>query len=150
MTPDYEYILKYGDPRVAAYPLTDSESTMCYLIAIYFVLVKLVLPMWMKNRPPYDFRRAMIVYNLFISALSFYIFLNFGVYGWFTKYQLRCEPVDYSSNEEALKMVQMCWLFFATKFMEFADTPGYRGRGVSIGGDQLIVIGSGVGQRNWL
>ncbi|GIZ01982.1 hypothetical protein CEXT_10091 [Caerostris extrusa] len=60
--------------------------------------------MWMANRPPYNFRRAMIVYNLSISALSLWLFLNFGVYGWFTKYKFRCESVDYSSNEDALKV----------------------------------------------
>ncbi|GIY03640.1 elongation of very long chain fatty acids protein AAEL008004 [Caerostris darwini] len=122
MTPDYEYVLKYGDPRVTVYPLMDSPVKLLILIAIYFVLVRFVGPMWMENRPPYNFRSAMIVYNLSISALSMWLFLNFGVYGWFTKYKLRCEPVDYSSNEDALKMVQICWVFFASKLLEFADT----------------------------
>ncbi|GIY35216.1 elongation of very long chain fatty acids protein AAEL008004 [Caerostris darwini] len=122
MTPDYEYVLKYGDPRVAVYPLMDSPTTMLFIIAIYFIFVKYVGPTWMKNRPPYNFRSVMIVYNLSISAFNMWLFINFGVYGWFTKYKLRCEPVDFSSNDDALKMVQLCWLFFASRFLEFADT----------------------------
>ncbi|GIY27436.1 elongation of very long chain fatty acids protein [Caerostris extrusa] len=70
MTPDYEYVLKYGDPRVETYPLMDSPTTMLFIIAIYFIFVKYVGPVWMKNRPPYSFRSVMIVYNLSISAFN--------------------------------------------------------------------------------
>ncbi|GFV83451.1 hypothetical protein TNCV_3055981 [Trichonephila clavipes] len=46
----------------------------------------------------------------------------FGMYGWFTKYRFRCEPIDFSDNSDALKMVQVCWVFYASKLVELSDT----------------------------
>ncbi|GIX76081.1 elongation of very long chain fatty acids protein [Caerostris extrusa] len=105
MEPDDEYILKYGDPRMATYPLMDNPSVAYALIAAYLVWVKFIGPTWMKDKPPYELRMVMIVYNLFISALNAWIFYNFGKYGWFGRYRLRCEPIDFSNNEDALMMV---------------------------------------------
>ncbi|GFT09006.1 elongation of very long chain fatty acids protein [Nephila pilipes] len=103
MIPDEEYLLKYGDPRMEAYPLMDSPQINICIILAYFLCVKYIGPAWMKNREPYDLRHIMIVYNLFISVLSAWMFLNFGIYGWFTKYRFRCEPIDFSHDQDALK-----------------------------------------------
>ncbi|XP_055924367.1 elongation of very long chain fatty acids protein AAEL008004-like [Argiope bruennichi] len=119
--PDPEYLLKYGDPRMEKYPFMKDPSTTFILVAIYLLFVKVVGPLWMRNRPPYEFRNFMIVYNLLTSALNAWVFFHFA-YRWITKYSWRCEPIDFSHNEDALKMVLVCWLFFASKFLEFADT----------------------------
>ncbi|GFY50808.1 elongation of very long chain fatty acids protein 1 [Trichonephila inaurata madagascariensis] len=122
MAPDEEYLLKYGDPRINSYPLMDNPQINVCVIVVYFLFVKFIGPTWMKKREPYDLRRIMIIYNLLISALSVWMFLNFGIYGWFTKYRLRCEPIDFSDNSDALKMVQVCWVFYASKLVELSDT----------------------------
>ncbi|GIY32033.1 elongation of very long chain fatty acids protein AAEL008004, partial [Caerostris extrusa] len=109
-------------PEWQTYPLMDNPSVAYALIAAYLVWVKFIGPTWMKDKPPYEFRMVMIVYNLFISALNAWIFYNFGMYGWFGRYRLRCEPIDFSNNEDALMMVYVCWIYFASKYIEFADT----------------------------
>ncbi|GIY39368.1 elongation of very long chain fatty acids protein AAEL008004 [Caerostris darwini] len=122
MTPSDGYIFRHGDPRMSVYPMMDTPIISYSLIAAYLLFVKIVGPMWMKNRQPYEIRTTMIVYNLLTSVLNAWIFYNFASYGWFGKYRLPCEPIDYSKNKDAVKMVQICWIFFASKFVEFADT----------------------------
>ncbi|GBM77709.1 Elongation of very long chain fatty acids protein 1 [Araneus ventricosus] len=119
--PDAEYLLKYGDPRMEKYPLMKNPKTTFFLVAVYLLFVKVIGPMWMKRRPPYEIRKFMIVYNLFTSALNAWVFFHFA-FRWLTKYRLRCERIDFSDDEDALKAIQVCWVFFFSKFLEFADT----------------------------
>ncbi|CAL1294812.1 unnamed protein product [Larinioides sclopetarius] len=119
--PDPEYLLKYGDPRMEKYPFMKSPITTFCLVAVYLLFVKVIGPLWMKKRSPYEIRKFMIVYNLFTSALNAWAFSHLA-FRWLTKYRLRCEPIDFSDNEDALKVVQVCWVFFFSKFLEFADT----------------------------
>ncbi len=42
--------------------------------------------------------------------------------GWGGDYSFRCQPVDYSNNPKALRMLDCCWLYFFSKFTEFFDT----------------------------
>ncbi|GBM78304.1 hypothetical protein AVEN_19225-1, partial [Araneus ventricosus] len=42
--------------------------------------------------------------------------------GWFTKYNWRCEPIDFSNNWEAVRIAEVCWICFLVKFYEFIDT----------------------------
>ncbi|GFV83453.1 transposable element Tcb2 transposase [Trichonephila clavipes] len=42
MAPDEEYLLKYGDPRIKAYPLMDNSQINLCVIAVYFLFVKFI------------------------------------------------------------------------------------------------------------
>nr|KAF6443630.1 ELOVL fatty acid elongase 1 [Molossus molossus] len=42
--------------------------------------------------------------------------------GWLSSYTWRCDPVDFSNNPEALRMVRVAWLFLFSKFIELMDT----------------------------
>ncbi|KAK1129256.1 hypothetical protein K0M31_020385 [Melipona bicolor] len=42
--------------------------------------------------------------------------------GWLLDYSYKCQPVDYSHNPSALRMANLCWWYFISKFTEFADT----------------------------
>ena len=42
--------------------------------------------------------------------------------GWLLDYSYKCQPVDYSHNATALRMANLCWWYFISKFTEFADT----------------------------
>lgn len=114
----------YGikDPRMSVYPLMDYPLKTFLFSAVYLSFVKVIGPAWMKNRRPYELRTLMVIYNAFLVVLSGWLFVNFGIYGWFTTYSWRCEPIDRSSNPYALKMVYVCWIFYLSKFFEFADT----------------------------
>merc|ERR1712002_772437 len=45
-----------------------------------------------------------------------------GMSGWATTYTWRCDPVDTSDSPQALRMVQVAWLFWFSKIIELMDT----------------------------
>ena len=122
LTQRYHEFLDSGDPRVATWPMMDNPMKGVTLVIMYLGFVKVVGPAWMRDQKPYDLRYLMVIYNFALVAVSTWMFVNFGMLGWFTTYSWRCEPIDYSYNADALKMAEIGWYFYITKFIEFADT----------------------------
>jgi len=97
-------------------------------------LVKVVGPWWMSGRAPYSFRKTLVVYNGAQVLFSAWLFYEYGMGGWFNRYNFTCQPVDYSPTDPvALRMVNVCWFYYFSKFTEFADT-------VSTPGEVLLPI----------
>lgn len=88
----------------------------------YAVLVKVVLPRFMRDRKPFDLRWLMVAYNFAMVYVSFILFYKLGVHGWFGKYNYKCQPVDYSDSEDAIGMMKYAYLYYLSKFIEFIDT----------------------------
>lgn len=76
----------------------------------------------MEKRKPLDLRKFLIVYNLFQTIFSTWIFYEYLQSGWWGHYSFRCQPVDYSNNPLALRMARTCWWYYISKFTEFFDT----------------------------
>ncbi|XP_025205782.1 elongation of very long chain fatty acids protein AAEL008004-like [Melanaphis sacchari] len=77
----------------------------------------------MANRKPMELRNVLIAYNLFQVIFSSWLFYELGISGWLTgRYNFRCEPVDYSNDPMTLRMVNICWWYYFSKFTEFMDT----------------------------
>uniref|UniRef100_A0A6M2DY60 Elongation of very long chain fatty acids protein n=1 Tax=Xenopsylla cheopis TaxID=163159 RepID=A0A6M2DY60_XENCH len=76
----------------------------------------------MKNREAFDLRRVLVIYNLFQTVFSAWIFYEYLQSGWWGHYSFRCQPVDYSTSEIALRMANTCWWYYFSKFTEFFDT----------------------------
>ena len=91
-----------SDPRVANWPLMQSPWPTVGICLSYVYLVKYLGPKLMKERPPYNIRFFMVLYNFSMVLVSVYIFLKLGFYGWFGKYNYKCQPVDYSNSIEAI------------------------------------------------
>ena len=92
----------FADPRVANWPLMQSPWPTVGICLSYVYLVKYLGPALMKDRPAYNIRFLMVLYNFAMVFISVYIFLKLGLYGWFGKYNYKCQPVDYSSSIEAI------------------------------------------------
>lgn len=118
----YNLLLSSGDARVKDWPLVQSPFPTLFICLSYAYFVKVIGPFLMKNREPLNIRWLMVTYNLFMVALSTWLFCNLGVYGWFGKYDYRCQPVDYSDSPEAMGMARSAWYYYITKFIEFVDT----------------------------
>ena len=56
--------------------MMDTPWPSLALTIAYIVLVEWALPKYMENREAYSLRRAMIVYNFAMVALSGYIFFE--------------------------------------------------------------------------
>lgn len=113
-----------GDPRVNPYAFLNSGpwSTLA-MIAAYLYFVKILGPELMKDRKPFQLRGLMVFYNFTMVAVSAWMFYegslltNFGINVW------GCQLIDYNSQDKSdLHLIKVGWVFFLTKFVEFADT----------------------------
>ncbi|XP_065893144.1 very long chain fatty acid elongase 7-like isoform X2 [Dysidea avara] len=113
--------LKVADPRLDSFPLMSSPVPTAILIGLYLLFV-LVGPRIMKNRQPVNVKIPMMIYNLSMVILSYYLFheLLFGMLD--ANFTFLCDPIDYSNNPKALRLVSVCWLYYFSKFIEFTDT----------------------------
>jgi len=118
----YDKVWEKRDTRVDDYPLMSSPLPTIILCLSYVYIVKVWGPAFMKDRKPYDIKNFLLVYNLAQSVFSTYIFIGLLNAGWGGDYSWRCQPVDYSNSPKALKMVNLCWLYYFSKFTEFIDT----------------------------
>jgi len=110
------------DPRVDNWLLMSSPWPTMSICLSYVYLVKVLGPKFMKNRKPYELRGVLIVYNALQVLFSTWLFYEYGQSGWFHSYSYRCQPVDYSRSELAMRMLHVCWWYYFSKFTEFFDT----------------------------
>ncbi|XP_053159960.1 elongation of very long chain fatty acids protein 7 isoform X4 [Hemicordylus capensis] len=118
----YDEWIKHADPRVDGYLLMSSPIPQTLIIAAYIYFVTTLGPKLMENRKAFDLRQIMFLYNFGVVALSVYMTYEFLMSGWATGYSFGCDIVDYSSSPMALRMVNVCWLYYFSKFIELLDT----------------------------
>lgn len=120
---DYHFLMdEMSDPRVNGWVMMSSPFPTLFICLAYAYFSKVLGPKIMENRKPFELRKVLIVYNLFQTLFSFWIFYEFMASGWGGQYSLRCQPVDYSDNPMALRMARTCWWYYFSKFTEFFDT----------------------------
>lgn len=110
------------DPRVKDYFLMDYPLTAVLLAILYVVASTVWGPRYMKDRKPYEMKGFMLLYNAFQVVISFYMFYEVGVNGWFKDYSLRCQKCDFSVNPTTIRLVNVAHLYFMSKFLDLIDT----------------------------
>lgn len=118
----FDSIMEKADPRVEDYLMMSTPWPSLIICIVYVWLVVSALPRFMEHRKPFEIRNLMIVYNFAMVLLSGYIFMEFALSGWFAGYSYGCQPVDYSKTDQAMRMVNACWWFYFSKFIELMDT----------------------------
>ncbi|KAM8727220.1 elongation of very long chain fatty acids protein 1a isoform 1-T2 [Acanthopagrus schlegelii] len=118
----HNYIQARTDARVRDYPLMQSPVHMTCILLAYVLFSVYVGPRLMAHRKPFRLNVAMIVYNLSMVLLNAYIVCEFMLSGWGTTYSWRCDLIDYSRSPQALRMIQVAWLFYFSKYIELLDT----------------------------
>ncbi|GLV34260.1 uncharacterized protein CBL_00191 [Carabus blaptoides fortunei] len=113
---------RISDPRVNEWPLMSSPVPTILMVLAYLYIVVILGPRIMANRKPFKLRSVLIAYNGFQVIFSSIMLWEHLMSGWLTNYSYKCQPVDYSHNQEALRMVNLCWWYYISKLSEFADT----------------------------
>ncbi|CAG2101849.1 unnamed protein product [Medioppia subpectinata] len=104
------------------WPLMGSPIPILTLILSYIYFVKVLGPMWMKDKTPFRIEGLIVVYNIVMVFTSAFIFIIGGQMTYFGKYSLICEPIDYSGSDESMRLVRLGWWLLLLKIVEFADT----------------------------
>jgi len=110
------------DPRVDDWLLMSSPWPTVALCVLYYYIVRVAGPRFMKDREPLNIQNLVVVYNLFQTLFSIWIFQKACRF-WFTgKYNWLCQPVDYSYTQDGFDAADMTWWYFFSKFIDFIDS----------------------------
>ncbi|XP_043518943.1 elongation of very long chain fatty acids protein AAEL008004 isoform X3 [Frieseomelitta varia] len=118
----HEILDKNADQRTTNWFMMSSPFPTLFICLSYVYVVKVLGPKLMENRKPFQLKNTLVVYNLFQVMFSAWLFYESLMGGWWGQYSFRCQPVDYSNNPTALRMVHACWWYYFSKFTEFMDT----------------------------
>lgn len=108
-------------------PLISSPIPCITMTLAYLYFVKIGGPRWMKDRPPFGLRNIMIAYNFAMVIVSGYMFIEMGRLIDWGLYCLKCQTVDKSPTVRAQQFLDLGYLFYLSKYIEFADTVSFRG-----------------------
>lgn len=111
-----------SDPRVNGWIMMSSPLPTLAICLFYVYFSKVAGPNWMENRKPFNLRNVLIIYNFIQTIFSAWICYEYLMSGWWGSYSFRCQPVDYSYSPSALRMANICWWYYFSKFTEFMDT----------------------------
>ena len=119
-----DYWMAKGDPRVLEYPILGSGLLpVSSIIGTYLLLVLYILPRFMKNRPAFELKSPMLIYNSFLVVINLYFFLYVIVN---IDYGRRFLELEFPSRDDirpkTLFEIQMGFLIYLSKFLDLADT----------------------------
>lgn len=111
-----------GDKRVHSnYPLmSGGPLPIILIVSCYVYFIRVAGPRMMKSRPAYDLKWTIRIYNIAMSLSNFYMFWRVSI---LTKYGLNyfgCKRVG--NTREDNELVDIAFLYFATKIVELLDT----------------------------
>ncbi|XP_014260822.1 elongation of very long chain fatty acids protein AAEL008004-like isoform X2 [Cimex lectularius] len=118
----HDLMYNRGDERTSGWPMMATPLPTLIVCLCYAYFAKVLGPAMMHNRKPFKLRRVLIFYNLFQTIFSAWIFYEYLMSGWWGDYSFRCQPVDYSRSDKAMRMAMTCWWYYFSKFTEFFDT----------------------------
>eukprot|EP00092_Neocalanus_flemingeri_P041360 GFUD01045035.1.p1 GENE.GFUD01045035.1~~GFUD01045035.1.p1 ORF type:complete len:358 (+),score=65.53 GFUD01045035.1:94-1167(+) len=119
----YNYLMDdLRDPRVDNWPLMSSIWPTTFICVAYVYVVKVLGPKFMEKRAPYEIKGILIVYNLFQTLFSFWMFKESWRFFVTGNYSWHCEPVDYSNNPDSRRVLSLGWWYFFSKFIDLLDT----------------------------
>nr|FAA01274.1 TPA: elongation of very long chain fatty acids protein 16 [Ladona fulva] len=117
-----ELMSNKGDPRVQDWLMMSSPMPTLILCLSYVYFVKWLGPSLMENRKPFQMRGVLILYNIFQITYNAWLFYQAVMVWYNNKYNIRCQPVDYSDSPAARHIAELCWWYYICKLTEFFDT----------------------------
>lgn len=113
-----------ADPRVSEFPLMKGGPWwVIAVIAGWLYFVKVSGPRLMKDRPAYDLRRLILVYNMVMMVTNAYFFISASSYTNFGLKTWGCTNVNPSDWGTTMKFkLLLIWFFFISKFIDLLET----------------------------
>ncbi|KAL0869580.1 hypothetical protein ABMA27_005842 [Loxostege sticticalis] len=111
-----------ADPRVKDWFLMTSPWPIAFIIAVYLILIKVILPTFMKHRRPYELRTIIKWYNVVQIIANAVVTWGIMTSGWTTTYHFGCMLPDYSMKPEPLRMLRFLWWTIVLKLLELWET----------------------------
>lgn len=112
------------------YPVFDDRTKGWEIVQIWFLLGMLgvyllvcrFLKQFMQSREAFEVKPFMIIYNILLTALSLYMFVEFfWATFWTNDFSWFCQPLTSVKHIDD-RLISVCWWYYASKFVEFFDT----------------------------
>ncbi|XP_041972279.1 elongation of very long chain fatty acids protein AAEL008004-like [Aricia agestis] len=120
----YKYVNEdLAHPVTRNYLLVYSPFCVIVGLFVYYKFVTLWGPEYMADRPPFDVKKPMIVYNIaqiIISAVTMVGGLSTTYLNG--HYNLWCQGVNYEDNEGDDPVLYYTWLYATVKVLDLVDT----------------------------
>lgn len=111
-----------SDTRVRDWPLMKDPLAGLCILAGYLYFVKSLGPRLMQDRKPFKLDGIMKIYNVIQIILCGWMVVDGVRLGFFTKYSLLCEPVDYSNSVLGIQTAVRAYCYFMIKVIDLLDT----------------------------
>ena len=114
------FLWEIRDKRVDHWYLMSSPVPTIIASLIYWIISLYLGPLFMSNRPAYELKSTIQLYNLTQILLSAYLFYECCASGWLTHYNWLCQNIEL--DEKGLRMASVSYYYYLSKFFEFSDT----------------------------
>ncbi|KAH9381020.1 hypothetical protein HPB48_008234 [Haemaphysalis longicornis] len=119
----YEHVWSLRDRRLDSWTTITKGSFVFPLLIGYIYVAKVGGPRWMKGRNPYDLKRAILAYNVFVVLASAYFVCRMLPLTYFGGgYSFLCQGVGLSNSERDTAILHLNWWYFLVRIAEFLDT----------------------------
>ncbi|GIY34613.1 elongation of very long chain fatty acids protein 7 [Caerostris darwini] len=117
-----EDYLNTGDPVVREWFLVKSNFWPIFLCGLYLLTIKVIGPSFMRDRKPFELRKTMIIYNLFLVA-TYFACVSLVIYGMTkTDPMAMCKDTVVTKKDYTYLMATCGWVIYLLKYLEFLDT----------------------------
>lgn len=121
--PAYKTALKYVDPRTKDWFLLWSDPVPAVTLTLIYLTIVIFGPRYMKHREAFHIPAwFLFVYNMALVILSIYMVEELAVGIYRARYNLLCQPMVASNDENEMKIANVLWYYFFSKAIEFLDT----------------------------
>lgn len=119
------YWSRNGDPRTNHFLLISTFKPFLSILTIYALFVLYIGPKIMQNRKPFLLKRTLLFYNLSMSLINAYFFLqmlfNFGE-TWSHLFDVKFPSSFSQPTKRESEIIFKCYLYLITKIIDLFDT----------------------------
>ncbi|KAJ1526976.1 hypothetical protein ONE63_008521 [Megalurothrips usitatus] len=119
----YRYTFdELSDPRTSEWFMVGGLGPVLLLLAGYLYFVLSLGPRLMQHRKPFQLDKLMIVYNAVQVVCSLHVVREALLCCYTGQYNIFCQPVDYGTDEDSLRIARGFWFYYMLKIADLLDT----------------------------
>ncbi|KYN40507.1 hypothetical protein ALC56_05452, partial [Trachymyrmex septentrionalis] len=103
------------------WPLVSSPYPLMLITFGYMYFVLYAGPRLMKDRPPYELRTFILIYDVIQILANLWFVKQHVSYGWFSEYFFICRPSN-SNSVNAMKLFNLVWWLIFLKLFDYVET----------------------------
>ncbi|XP_012064555.1 PREDICTED: elongation of very long chain fatty acids protein AAEL008004-like, partial [Atta cephalotes] len=118
----YHYLFEeLSVERTRKWPLVSSPHPLMLITFGYMYFVLYAGPRFMKDRPPYELRNFILIYDMIQILVNLWFVKQHVSYGWFSEFSLICTSPN-SDSLNAIKMFDLMWWLIFLKLFDYVET----------------------------